>query len=118
MKKTKIIFGIGQMVIYERSAAEIINYKDIISITYDTPYLRLRTIEGKDKLLFYNLKDLILKLPSDFVICSRSAIVHWIYVVGYYKKEKKNYALVLNNGDNIIISRRNNGIIKKTLQYT
>jgi DNA-binding LytR/AlgR family response regulator len=90
MKKTNVIFGIEQMVIYGKSTAEIINYKDIICITYDTPYLRLCTIGGKDKLLFYTLKELIQQLPSDFVLCSRSAIVHWLYVDGYYYvKEKK-----------------------------
>ena len=106
MKKAKIDFGNDQMVIHERSSAEKFNYKEILCITYDMPYLKLCTTFGRDKLFFYSLKKLITQLPEDFFQCSRSAIVNKRHVTGYYTKNKKT-CITMSNGESIPVSRLN-----------
>ena len=104
MKKAKIDFKNDQMVIHERSYAEKFYYKEILCITYDAPYVKLRKTFGRDKLFFYSLKELITQLPEDFFICRRSAIINRLHVTRYHTKNKITY-VTMRNGEQIPVSR-------------
>ena len=114
MKKVKIDFGNDQMVIHERSSAEKFNYKEILCITYDAPYVRLRTAFGRGKLFFYSLKELITQLPEDFFQCSRSTIVNRLHVIRYHTKDKITF-VTMRSGEPFPVSRRHKNKLTRLL---
>jgi DNA-binding LytR/AlgR family response regulator len=111
MKKNEIVFHNEALIIEENSHIVSIMYKDIASIVCDAPYLKISTIDGKKRFIYYCLEDLADSLPSSFVLCNRSAIINLIHVDSLQCKMSK-WFFILKTGKHIPVARRKKQEIK------
>jgi len=76
MKKTGVICRDEEMLILERSSILCVDYKNIIGIFCDHPYLKIKILDRKDKYIYYTIEEISYLLPDFFILCNRSSIVN------------------------------------------
>ena len=115
MKKTKLIFSKDKLTVIEKTSISIFNYIDIVGFFCDHPYLMIVTIDKNKKLIFHSLKEIMQSLPFSFIMCSRSAIINITHII-QLKIQHSNWFIHMNNGQKILISRREKNIVMERIE--
>jgi DNA-binding LytR/AlgR family response regulator len=74
-----------------------INIENVTSFTADNNYVNLNDIEGNKYLLDNSLKNLMDKLPANFIRIHRSTIVNKKLIKEIYKYFNGRYAIIMND---------------------
>ena len=115
MKKTTILFREEEMIIEDKSGIFRIDYKDIVGIFCDHPYLLLQTSDKKNKYLFHTIKEIIYFLPDYFVVCNRSSLANLSYFL-FLETKKNQWCLHLKTGHIISVTSKYKQLIKEKLK--
>jgi DNA-binding LytR/AlgR family response regulator len=115
MKKTAILFKAEKMIVEDKSGISQVDYKEIVGIFCDHPYLLLQTSDKKNKYLFHTIQEIIISMPDHFVMCNRSSLVNLSYFSSLETKKNQWY-LHLKTGDIISITSKYRKVIKEKIK--
>lgn len=116
MKKTIIFFTEEKMIIEEKSCIFCTDYKQIVSIWCNRPYLMLKTLDKKDKYIFHTIKEIICFLPDSFVVCNRSVLVNLDHFSSL-EISKNQWLLYLKTGEKVPITNKYKKIVKERIRH-
>lgn len=106
MKETGLIFTNIGLIIHESYKIENIQYIDILSFEYNSSYVILQTVAGKECLIQSSLLNIKNNLPYIFFNCNRSSIVNMIYIDSIDFKSNNIEVVLPNLKKQFKISRR------------
>ena len=76
MNNILIVAKQDELVIQEKRRMQIIPYNGILSVVYDSPYIKINLLNGHLVQLLMSLSAISRYLPEYFVLCNRSEIVN------------------------------------------
>lgn len=101
----KLAFTSDSIVIYEQTKIHRLQYKEILSIIVNRPYLVITTTNRLYIYIQISLSKIAQLLPNYFCLCNQSTIINLLHFCSY--KEQKGHTIVeLSTSDSFIVSRR------------